>query len=86
MVFISPISQVREMKFIEAVALVLSRFGWVQLNVTPRTVALDSPGKNTGVGCHALLQGISPAQGSKLSLTSPVLQADSSLLSTREAQ
>ena len=24
----------------------------------------DSPGENTGVGCHALLQGIFPAQGS----------------------
>ena len=24
----------------------------------------DSPGKNTGVGCHALLQGSLPAQGS----------------------
>ena len=24
----------------------------------------DSPGKNTRVGCHALLQGISPTQGS----------------------
>ena len=24
----------------------------------------DSPGKNTGVGCHALLQGIIPNQGS----------------------
>ena len=23
----------------------------------------DSPGKNTGVGCHALLQGIFPIQG-----------------------
>ena len=23
----------------------------------------DSPGKNTGVGCHALLQGIIPTQG-----------------------
>ena len=23
----------------------------------------DSPGKNTGMGCHALLQGIFPAQG-----------------------
>ena len=28
----------------------------------------DFPGKNTGVGCHALFQGISPAQGSNLSL------------------
>ena len=25
----------------------------------------DSPGKNTGVGCYALLQGIFPTQGSK---------------------
>ena len=24
----------------------------------------DSPGKNTGVGCHAFLQGICPTQGS----------------------
>ena len=24
----------------------------------------DSPGRNTGMGCHALLQGIIPAQGS----------------------
>ena len=24
----------------------------------------DSPGRNTGVGCHALLQGIFPTQGS----------------------
>ena len=24
----------------------------------------DSPGKNTGIGCHALLQGIIPTQGS----------------------
>ena len=28
----------------------------------------DSPGKNTGVGGHALLQGISPTQGSNLRL------------------
>ena len=27
----------------------------------------DSSGKNTGVGCHALLQGIFPTQGSNLS-------------------
>ena len=34
--------------------------------------------KNTGVGCHVLLQGIFPTQGSNLS---PALQADSVLLS-----
>ena len=28
----------------------------------------DSPGKNTGVGCHFLLQGIFPIQGLNLSL------------------
>ena len=28
----------------------------------------DSLGKNTGVGCHALLQGILPTQGSNLHL------------------
>ena len=28
----------------------------------------DSPGKNTGVGCHALLQGIFPTQGSNTHL------------------
>ena len=28
----------------------------------------DSPGKNTGVGCHALLHGIFPTQGSDLCL------------------
>ena len=28
----------------------------------------DSPGRNTGVGCHALLQGIFPTQGSNLHL------------------
>ena len=28
------------------------------------SVHRDSPGKNTGVGCHALFQGIFPTQGS----------------------
>ena len=35
----------------------------------------DFPGKNTGVGCHCLLQGIFPTQGIKPQ--SPALQADS---------
>ena len=35
----------------------------------------DSPGKNTGVSCHALLQGIFPTQGLNPSL--PTLQVDS---------
>ena len=37
-------------------------------------LSMDSPGKNTGVGCHALLQGIFPTQGLNLYLfSSPVL-------------
>ena len=28
----------------------------------------DSPGESTGVGCHALLQGVFPTQGSILTL------------------
>ena len=42
----------------------------LQLSVTPWTGVLrflcpwDSPGRNTGVGCHALLQGIFCTQGS----------------------
>ena len=39
---------------------------------TPWTIRLpcswDSPGKNTGVGCHVLLQGILPTQGSNSGL------------------
>ena len=56
-------------------AWVLSHFTHVQLFATLLTVACqlhcpwDSPGKNTGVGCHAL-QGIVLTQGSNLHLLS----------------
>ena len=41
----------------------------------------NSPGKNTAVGCHFLLQGIFPTQGCNLSLLSLLhWQADSSSL------
>ena len=33
----------------------------------------DSPGKDTGVGCHALFQGILPTQGSNPNLLHPQL-------------
>ena len=35
---------------------------------TPGSSPWDSPGKNTEVGCHFLLQGIFPTQGSNLNL------------------
>ena len=45
-------------------------FSHVRLFATPWTVACqaplpwDVPGRNTGAGCHFLLQGIFPTQGS----------------------
>ena len=52
----------------------LSHFSHVWLSVTLWPVDLQAPlswdswGKNTGVGCHGLLQGIFPTQGSNPSL------------------
>ena len=49
-------------------------FSYVRLFATPWTTAArllcpwDSPGENTGVGCHFLLQGMFPTQGLKLHL------------------
>ena len=66
----------------------LIHFSHVQLFAAQWTVAhqaplpWDSPGKNTGVGCHALLQGIFPTQGSEpASPAAPAVQADSLPLS-----
>ena len=61
----------------------LGRFNNVQLGATLFTPVRflspwDSPGKNTGVGCHDPLQGICPTQGSNLHLLH--WQADSSPL------
>ena len=56
--------------FLKVITYLLSHFSCVQLSVTLWTVAHqapffgDSPGKNTGVYCHAFLQGIFPTQGS----------------------
>ena len=57
-----------------------SLLSWIQLFVTPWNVAAgflcpwDSPGKNTGGGCHFLLQEIFPP---RIKPGYPVLQADS---------
>ena len=57
----------------------LGRFHCVRFFVTLWTVAhqtplsWDSPGKNTGVGCHVLPQGIFPPQRSNPRLMSPAL-------------
>ena len=56
-----------------------SRFSCVQLFADPMDCSLpsllcpwDFPGKNTGVGCHFLLQGIFLTQGSNLCLLCPL--------------
>ena len=57
-------------RYIYIYMLVLSRFGHVRLcdpmdcSSPDFSVHGNSPGKNTGVGCHALLQGIFLTQGS----------------------
>ena len=50
------------------VCLKLSCFSRVWLFATLTLWPWESPGKNTGVGCHALLQGIFPTQRSYLHL------------------
>ena len=56
--------------FVLKVSRVLSCSSGIQLSATLWTVAcptplsMGSPGKNTGVGCHSLLQGIFPTQRS----------------------
>ena len=66
--------------------LLLSRFSRVQLCATPQTAAhqaprpWDSPGKNTGVGCHFLLQCMKGKRESEvaqscLTLSDPMDQA-----------
>ena len=59
--------------------LLLSRFSRVRLCATPWTAAhqtphpWDSPGKNTGVGCHFLLQGMKVKSESEVAQSCPTL-------------
>ena len=60
-------------EFIHTLFLLFSRSVMSDSFETPRRVAhqaplSNSPGKNAGVGCHALLQGIFPTQRSNLCL------------------
>ena len=77
-VFLGTVSQDKQGSVCESL-------GRVQLFATPWAVAHQAPlsmrfpGKNTGVGCHFLLQGIFPTQGSNPGLL--LWQADSLLLS-----
>ena len=60
--------------------LLLSRFSRVRLCATPETAAhqapssWDSPGKNTGVGCHFLLQCMKVKSESEVAQSCPTLR------------
>ena len=60
--------------------LLLSRFSHVRLCATPETAATrlprpwDSPGKNTGVGCHFLLQCMEVKSESEVAQSCPTLR------------
>ena len=60
--------------------LLLSRFSHVRPCVTPQTAAtrlchpLDPPGKNTGVGCHFLLQCMKVKSESEIAQSCPTLR------------
>ena len=64
-----------DMNCILLLLLLLSHFSRVRLCMIPQTAATslpcpwDSPGKNTGVGCHFLLQRIFPTQASNPALS-----------------
>ena len=59
--------------------LLLSHFSRVRLCATPQTAATrphrpwDSPGKNTGVGCHFLLQCMKVKSESEVTQSCPTL-------------
>ena len=72
--------------------MLLSHFGRVRLCATPETAAYqvphpwDSPGKNTGVGCHFLLQCMKVKSESEVSQSCPTLRdpMDCSLLGSSD--
>ena len=64
---------------LELLLLLLSRFSCVRLFMTPQMAAhqvpcpWDSPGKNTGVGCHFLLQCMKVKSESEVAQSCPTL-------------
>ena len=66
-------------EFGHVLLLLLSRFSRVRLCVTPSTAThwaphpWDSPGKNTGVGCHFLLQCMKVKSESEVAQLCPTL-------------
>ena len=75
--------------YIILLLLLLSRFSRVRLCVTPEMAAhqalpsWDSPGKNTGVGCHFLLQGMKVKSESEIAQLCLTLR-EPSILKSRD--
>ena len=81
-IMLSEISQTEKDKFCIislTLLLLLSRFRHVRLCATPQTGPTrlpspwDSPGKNTGVGCHFLLQCMKVKSESEIAQSCPTL-------------
>ena len=73
-------SYVKSMIWVILLLLLLSRFSRVRLCATPQMAAQqaprpwDSPGKNTGVGCHFFLQCVKVKSESEVTQSSPTLR------------
>ena len=69
----------KQTKSLEKYYAMLSHFSHVRLCVTPQTAATrlprpwDSPGKNTGVGCHFFLQCMKVKSESEVAQSCPTL-------------
>ena len=75
---VGPFSSIPPLRlWVHATAGMLSHVRPWPLDCSPpgSSVHGDSPGKNTGVGCHFLLQGIFPTQGWNPRLLTPVSSA-----------
>ena len=64
LIFILKIKKGLCLKFYRCAQLCLTFFNPMNCSLPGSSVHEDFPAKNTGVGCHALLQGIFPTQGS----------------------
>ena len=68
MEFIRPMSQTGGRACVQSLFSHNLFFPTLRTAACQAPLSMDSPGKNIGVGCHALLQGIFQTQGSNLRL------------------
>ena len=80
-IILSEVSQKEKDKYHMLLLLLLSHFSRVRLCATPQTpqptrllCPWDSPGKNTGVGCHFLFQCMKVKSDSEVAQSCPTLR------------